>query len=255
MRQETLTVIKDGLSRQRTKGAALKDTLFDLLNGYVTTKKTVRVRPGTLLVETLPAGTFGLVSHDGLFQVFASSDVGGIPAGYKLNLLRAPDDENLAKIHFAVPFLGFLYVAAEFADGDVFHFWLRTADDWAADTGYAFNELAQPAAPTAFIYRATRNGDANALWSAGAPRAVTDKVEPTTQNGFYFEVNQIFGAKAISGTVEPEWDDATDGQLFREYVDGTDAPDDVTPSGPPADNRPPRDTVDRYKRRTVGGSK
>ncbi|KKK82756.1 hypothetical protein LCGC14_2800230, partial [marine sediment metagenome] len=60
-RQENLTVIKEGLNRQRTKGAALKDTLYDLLNGFVSSEKTVKVRPGTRLTETLPANTKGLV--------------------------------------------------------------------------------------------------------------------------------------------------------------------------------------------------
>lgn len=253
MRQENLTVIKAGLSRQRTKGAALKDTLYDLLNGYVTTEKTVRVRPGTLLVETLPAGTFGLVSHDGLFQIFASSNVGGIPAGYNLNILRAPNGEDLAKIHFAAPFLGTLYIAAEFADGGIYHFWLRTSSEWAANTAYAFNELVQPTTPDSFVYRATRNGEANALWTEGAPRAVSDKVEPTTANGFYFEVSQIFGPNAISGVVEPDWDDAVDGELFNENVDGTELPSSAAPPPPAPDDEVPADVEDRYGGRTIGG--
>jgi len=247
MRQENLTVIKGGLNRLRTKGAALKDSLFELLNGFVTLEKTVKVRPGTILETTLPAGTVGLVSFDQKLQVFASTNVQNIPVGYNLNLLRAPDGEVLTRVHFAEPFLGALYIAAEFADGDTFHFWLQESTDWLADTAYDFNELVNPTTPNSFVYRATRNGAANPVWSEGADRVVGDKIEPTVRNGFFFEVVQIFGTLARSGTVEPDWDNAVDGQLINENVDGTLIPDAATPT------RPPRfDELDDERRRRYG---
>lgn len=246
MRQENLTVIKGGLNRLRTKGAALNDSLYELLNGFVTTEKTVKVRPGTLLDETLPSGTKGLVAFDGVFHVFASSTVGGLPSNYTLHVLHSPNGQALSKIHFAQPFLGVLYVAAEFADAAVYHFWLRTADDWSASKIYDFNELAAPTVDNTFIYRATRSGDANILWVADAPRSVNDKVEPTVQNGFYFEVDQVFGAKAISGNVEPDWADATEGELFSETVDGTVVPRTPLPPSPPPDTLVPGTINTRY---------
>lgn len=249
MRQENLTTVKGGLTRLRTKGAALKDSLFELLNGFVTTQRTVKVRPGTILDATLPAGTIGLTSFGGNLHVFASSIVQNIPVGYRLNVLRAPDGEALTKIHFAEPFMGSLYVAAEFADGDTFHFWLRGSDPtWQADTIYAFNAISGPTITNSFAYRATRNGAANPLWTPEAPRIVGDRVEPTVQNGFYFEVVQIFGTLARSGETEPAWNDAVDGELFNENVDGTPDQGPVDPSPPPADNQPSQDDFDRYDR-------
>jgi len=249
MRQENLTTIKGGLNRLRTKGAALKDSLFELLNGYVTVEKTVKVRPGTILDETLTTGTVGLVAFDGKFHVFATSAVAGLPSNYVLHLLRAPDDTAVVtNIHFAEPFLGVLYVSAEFDDGTVHHFWLRDGITWIADNNYDANAIAEPAVDNGFVYRATRDGSANPIWTEGAPRAVNDRVEPTTANGFYFEVTQIFGPKAISGVTEPDWAVVTDGQLINENVDGTNIPAIATPPAPVPDRTVPDNVDDRYER-------
>lgn len=247
-RQENLTVIKGGLNRQRTKGAALKDSLYELLNGYVTTEKTVKVRPGTLLDETLTPGTLGLVSFNGKFHVFASSSVAGLPSNYELHILRAPGADpqpTLTKIHFAKPFLGFLYVSAEFSDGAIYHYWLREGATWAADTAYKFNSVVEPTTPNGFVYRPTRGEDANPLWTPNAPRSVGDKVEPTTENDFYFEVDEVFGSET-SGDTEPDWSEPQEGQIFLDYADGTTVPPDSAPRTPPLDDRIPPELDDRY---------
>ena len=249
MRDVSLTTVKGGLNRLRTKGAAVQDSLYDLLNGYVTTEKTVRVRPGTVLEETLTTGTKGLVAFDGGFHVFASSTVAGLPSNYTLHILRAPDNAALSRIHFAEPFLGFLYVSAEFADGDIYHFWLRTADDWAASTMHITDALVQPTTPNGFLFRATRAEPVNPVWAAGISRAVNDKAEPTEANDYYFEVVSVTGSNPISGTVEPEWDEPEEGQLFLENSDvGSTTP---TPFIPPEipNRRPPGTVEERYGRR------
>ncbi len=245
MRTETLTTIKGGLNRLRTKGAALKDSLFELLNGYVTAERTVKVRPGTLLVHTIPAGTFGLVAYAGTFHVFASSDVSGIDtANFTLHILRAPDGAALSKIHFAEPFLGALYVAAEFVGGAIYHYWLQTAAAWEADTFYNVNQLAAPAVDTGFVYRATRLGPPYPVWTPDTPRTVGDKIEPTVYNGLYFEVVATVGASPRSGTAEPNFD-VTLGTLVKETVDTTDTTPDPTPLPRPDPDRP--DIDDRYR--------
>lgn len=241
MRQEALTTIKAGLSRQRPRGGALKDQLFDLLNGYVTTEKTVRSRPGTTRTATLPAGTHGLVHWDGSFHVFASSSIGGIPAGYTLNIVRSPNGEALSRIHFAEPFLGSLYVAAEFADGAVYHYWLRDVETWQANEPYEFADLVQPTVDNGFRYAPSRNGPSYPQWTANAARALNDRVEPSVFNGYYFQVIEVNGTNPRSGVVEPGWvrdDDIAPGKRYIESVDGTfQSP---TPT-PPADRdrRPP----------------
>ncbi len=245
MRQENLTTIKGGLNRLRTKGAALKDSLFELLNGFVTTEKTIKVRPGTILDATLPAGTVGLVSFDGDLVVFASSLIGGLPAGYVLKVVRAPDDAALSKIHFAEPFLGALYVAAEFVGGAVFHFWLQEAKDWTADTVYDANALVTPTTPDSFVYRATRLGAPFPAWTANTPRVVGDKVEPTTYNGLFFEVISVIGTNSKSGATEPDFDVKV-GEVVIENIDGTLDTPDPTPLPRPPHDATDRDTSGRY---------
>lgn len=250
MKQEALTTIKGGLSRQRTKGGALKDQLFDLLNGYVTTEKTVKSRPGTTLTETLPVGTVGLLHFDGSFHVFASTDVASIPSGYTLNIVRAPDGSALSKIHFAEPFMGRLYVVAEFADGDIYHYWLKTTSAWAANTEYEFSEAVTPTSANNYTYIPKRTGQPNPTWSPGASRTVGDKVEPTIFNGYYFEVITASGTNPRSGVVEPAW--ATDpnivpGKRYIESVDGTFQPPTPTPPRDPDRDSPLDDDLDdRY---------
>ena len=222
MRQEALTTIKGGLNRLRTKGAALKDSLYELKNGYVTVERTVEVRPGTILEHTLPAGTLGLVAYNSKFHVFASDDVSGIDTdNFTLHILRAPDGEDLTTIHFAKPFLGALYVAAEFADGDIYHFWLQDPDAWAASTTYDANKIIEPTTENSYVYRATRLGPPYPKWTPGAPLTVGDKIEPTTYNGFYFEVVAVNGDNPRTGTTEPDFD-VTEGAIVVETVDTTD---------------------------------
>jgi hypothetical protein len=245
MRQENLTVIKGGLSRLRTKGAALKDSLFELLNGFVTTEKTVKVRPGTILDATLPTGTVGLVSFDGDLVVFASSLIVGLPSGYISKVVRAPDGAALSKIHFAEPFLGALYVAAEFVGGAVFHFWLQATKAWAADTDYDVNSLVTPTTSDSFVYRATRLGAPFPVWTPSTPRAVGDKIEPTVYNGLFFEVISVVGTNPKSGLIEPDFDVAV-GEVVIEDTDGTIPNPDPTPVPRPDYNEPDRDIFDRY---------
>lgn len=245
-RQENLTVIKGGLNRQRTKGAALKDSLYDLLNGYVTTEKTVKVRPGTTLTHTLSSSTFGLVHFDGGFHTFASSSV-SVPSGFTLHVLRAPTDNNMSRIHFAEPFLGYLYVVAEFDAAEIYHYWVRTADDWAASKVYEANELVSPTTPDGFLYKATRLGDPYPKWAPNVARALNETIEPTEYNGLYMEAEAVYGS-AASGETEPDWADAEPGQLFIDTPDGAPTQTPSTPNTFPNDRTPPEDIRDRYDR-------
>jgi len=238
-RQENLTVIKGGLNRQRTKGAALKDSLFDLLNGFVSTEKTVKVRPGTRLTDTLTAGTKGLVHFDGGFHVFASTSV-SVPAGYTLHIIKSPNDETLAlkRIHFAEPFMGALYVSAEFTDNKTFHYWLQSATAWVADRAYEINETVEPTTPNGLVYKARRLNGASPAWTANTARALNDVIEPTTENSFQYKVTQVIGPTPTSGAVEPIFPTEV-GAIIIEDIDSTGAP---TSEDPPTTNR----ALDRF---------
>lgn len=250
MRREVLTTVKGGITRLRTKGAALKDTLYDLLNGYITAARTVKVRPGTFLTETLPAGTIGLVAFEGDLHVFAADLVSNIPSGYVLDVLKSPDgDLTISTIHFAEPFMGALYVAAEFSDGNIYHFWVRSAADWEADTEYNLGELVKPTTANGFVYKATRLGNPYPSWTPNAPRAVDDIIEPTTYSGYYFKVISVIGDEPRSGDVEPVWP-TTAGATITEDTDGTAPAPDATPPVPI-----PQDLDEDTARRYVGGSR
>lgn len=246
-RQENLTVIKGGLTRQRIKGAALKDSLYQLLNGFVTTEKTIKVRPGTLLEETLTAGTVGLVHFDGNFHVFANVSV-AVPSGYKLHILKSPDDSALAvtRIHFAEGFLGALYVAAEFTGGTIFHYWLQPADDWEANTDYVVNQTAAPTTPNGFVYKALRLSGANPAWTENTPRVVNDVVEPTLENGFKYTVTDIIGPTPRSGPLEPIWPTKV-GAIIIEDLDDESGTAPTSPDSP-TPRRDPDTFIDDIRR-------
>lgn len=256
MRQIPLTTIKGGLTRLRTKGAALSDSPYDLKNGYVTAARTVRVRPGTFRDYELPDGTIGLTAFDGKLHVFASEFVDYIDEDvFTLHILRSPDgDLALSQIHFAKPFMGALYVVAEFADGGIYHYWIRTASDWEANTVYDLHELASPTAgaENGLVFRATRLGNPYPAWTAGAPRQIGDRIEPTTYNGLYFEVVEVCGSNPRSGSTEPDFD-VEIGALVIEDVDGAGQPGSPTPPAPPPGTNIGDEAERRYVRRGGDG--
>ncbi len=249
-----LTVIKGGISRLRVKGAAPPDVLYDLLNGYVTAEKTVRVRPGTFRRTVLPAITQGLVAFDGSRHVFASEPI-AVPTGYTLHVLVHPDFDGgtanpftIQKIHFAAPFLGFLYVVAEFDVGDtgaesVFHYWLQSSGTWLADHVYKYGDVIEPTVPNGLAYQATRLGAPNISWAPRVPRTLGDVIEPTVYNDFFYTVVDTLGSNPASGTVEPVWPTA-DGARVSEDTDAGSAPPTVVTT--PPTNQPGSDVTDRY---------
>lgn len=89
-----LTAISGGINRLRTKGGADKNSLFDLLNGYVTQAGTVKVREGSnrnanIATYSGAGTTKGLLAYQGKFHVFSSAVV-GVPPGYELHVINHP---------------------------------------------------------------------------------------------------------------------------------------------------------------------
>lgn len=251
MAQAPLTVLKGGINRLRDKGGARADWLYDLVNGYLSEAGTVRVRPGTVRTETLNALTKGLVAFRGGFHVFSHETV-AVPSGYTLHVLVSPESDDtvdppvtytLTKIHFAKPMLGYLYVAAEFSNGSVFHYWLQQGTTWTASTVYKEGDLVQPTVPNGLAYQATRSDAPNPVWAPGVLRDIGDKVEPTVYNGYYYTVIDVAGATPASGDTEPTWP-ASPGATVVENTDTTPAPG-ATPATNPA-TTPGSDVTDRY---------
>lgn len=232
MRTEALANVKVGINRLRDKGGANPSALFDQVNCEVTQAQTIRPRGGTTHRIRLPEGTKGLCVFQDKLVVFASEPVAIPDAEFDCQVLIHPGGGNqqLEKIHFSAPFLGVLYVAAEFDDGSCYHYWLRNPAQWAAATIYLDGQIVQPTTPNGFIYRATRLAAARVGWAPGVPRTVGDEIEPLTYNGYFYTVIDTVGATAASGQVEPAWP-AADGATINEDTDSALVP--VNPNPPP----------------------
>jgi hypothetical protein len=251
----SLTTIKGGINRLRTKGSAPEDSLYDLVNGYVTAAKTIKVRPGTFRVTALPESTAGdeltkgLCAFNGTQHVFADELV-EVPNGFTLHILSHPDatpDEPipLEEINFAAPFMGFLYVSATFTNGDTYHFWLQEGDTWQAETVYKLGDIVMPSDPQGLAFQAQRLTDPNIAWAPNLTRELGDVIEPTVYNDYYYTVVDVQGANPRSGDTEPEWPTA-DGAQVIEDADGAGATSSAPTEMPDPNAQPAPSTSDRY---------
>lgn len=257
MRAVALTSAKGGIDRTRTKGGAKPDTLYDGVNCWVTVSLSIRPRPGTNVDVTLPPGTVGLTTHAGKRVVFSDEyiDLSSFP-NYRLEILTHPTDQatELVAIHFAEPFLGFLYVVAQWDDGAIFHYWLETADVWQADTAYAAGTLVAPSTPNGYYYRANRLTPAGVTWAPDVARADGDKVEPTVYNNYEYTVIETYGDNPRSGSVEPVWP-TIPGATVVEDTQGNAPTTPTTPTTPTGDTTLPPAVIDRYGTgRVTGGN-
>lgn len=254
MRAAPLTVIKDGINRLRTKGGARADSLYDLINAYVTEAKTVKGRPGTYQRATLPSTTKGLVSFEGELHVFTAQFGVTVPTGYVAHVISHPDSDaeeiiDIEKIHFAKPYMGSLYVVAEFVGGDIYHFWLQDGNPWAADTIYRNGAVVRPSTPNGLVYKAVRTSSPYPSWAPNVKRTEgppPDIIEPTIYNDFYYTVVETIGSNPTSGTTEPIWPEEEGARVFEdtEGVLGV----EVNVTQPPPTPQPDPDTTDRYHR-------
>ena len=111
------------------KGPSVSDAnrLRVMDNCYVTTGKTIRQRPGMVLVANLEPGTVGLRAASGKLNTFFS--VGTVTDAnpiFKPNKIPNPTNASLglSKIHYADSFNGFLYVSSEYLNGEIKHHYL-----------------------------------------------------------------------------------------------------------------------------------
>lgn len=237
-RSVALTTVKGGINRQRTKGGALQDSLYDLVNGYVSKSKTIVVRPGTDRVYELPTDTAGdgttkgLMAFQSALHVF-SDELVDVPDGIVLHIITHPDATPevpipLAEINFAAPFMGFPYVAATFTNGDTYHFWLQSGDEWQPDTTYKLGDIVVPSDPFGLVFQAQRLTDPNTAWAPNVLRSLGDIIEPTEFNNFYYTVVDTQGDNPRSGTVEPTWPTEDGARVFEDAEGSADTPPSFT---------------------------
>lgn len=255
-RSIALTTVKGGINRQRTKGGALEDSLYDLLNGYVTKSKIIVVRPGSLRVTELPTNTAGdgttkgLASFEGALHLF-SHESEDVPNGFVLHIITHPDQTAdaeipIQEINFVAPFMGYMYVVATFEGGDCYHFWLQTGDTWTADTTYQLGAIVEPSVPNGLAFQAQRLTDPNPAWAPNVSRTVGDVIEPTEYNDFYYTVVETQGDNPRSGATEPAWP-TEDGAQVIEDADGASTSAAALTEMPDTDAVPSPGIVDRYR--------
>lgn len=161
------------------------------------------------------------------------------PAGTTYSTGEGP---ALRTIHFSEPFLGALYVAAEFEDDSVYHYWLQKANAWQADTMYDLGDLVFPTTANGIAYVASRVGDPYPQWQADEARFdglgysyAQSIVEPSEYTGYCYVCVAVDGPNPRSGTVEPTWPTSEGGQVTERTDTGvpetTPVDSGVAPSG------------------------
>jgi len=234
------------MTRLRDKGGASPESLYELTNGYVDASRAPTVRPGTVLDTTLPAGTKGLCAFAGKLHVFAAEPIDSGNLAYVVNVLIHPDPTyvgGIYKIHFAKPFLGLLYVVAEFDDGGVYHYWLQVPEVWKPNTIYGLNTIVSPTVPRGFVYQTATKSNAPA-WAPNQAKALGDVVQPTTPNGWEYVVTDVTGTPT-TGDTEPAWPTAEGAQVF-EGIDTTSVPSTSSDAGDAAQAAYDQLIRDRY---------
>lgn len=250
MRAVGLSAVKAGIQRLRSKGGANPESLHDLVNGYVTAARSMKSRPGTSWEYALPSNTRGLCVFQGKLYTFSHIQQTLSDDRFVVEAVIHPETPSLAlaDIHFAQPFLGFLYVVAEFQNGDVRHYWLQHRDAWEADTIYQTGDIVEPTTPNGYAYRATRLVQPGVVWAPNVIHDVGDTVEPTTSNGYIYTATSVAGDPPHTGETEPTWI-AEDGAEVIEEA-GALPPDDPTTGVDAIDDVPPA-VRDRYGRRGI----
>ncbi len=241
MRAVALTTANGGINRDRIKGGANPDNLYDLINGYVEQDGSITGRPGSTWVHTLSTNTKGLCAYQGKLWAFSHLTITPSDPNFKVATITDPDNPSSAikTIHFAAPYLGYLYVVAEFMSGNTLHYWLYVTDTWAPKTRYDLGATIQPTVDNGYYYRAHRATDPYPVWEAGVARqdatpGPASIVEPTTFNGFAYTCQSTTGTSPRSGDTEPVWPAFAYGNV-TEYSDlvtpaGTTETGDTTPT-------------------------
>jgi hypothetical protein len=207
MRAVPLMNLKQGINRLRLKGGANPQSLYDLVNAYITVDGSIKPREGTIRAETLDGTTKGLMASDGIFNVF-SNVLETVPSGYVCNVLINPNNvsDTISIIWFAKPFMGFPYVVAQFTSGAVYHYWLQNNGNWAANTVYNTGALILPkTTQTGLAYLANRVSAVNPTWAADTNISLNTIVEPTEYTGYMYKAVAVAGANPHTSSTEPVW--------------------------------------------------
>lgn len=170
----------------------------------------------------------------------------------------------IKEIHFAAPYLGGLYVVAEFdvdstvraQYGDTYHYWVQSSTNkdssnaWQADHNYLIGDVIIPTMPNGLTYIASRRDPANPTWTPNTAEVVGNVIEPTIYNGFKFTATATAGANPTTGETEPTWP-TSDGAIVNE--NSLLANDQTITLAQPAPTTPVPTVPSRYTGGIAGG--
>lgn len=147
-----------GLDLRRGASTSPSNRLRELTNCYITTGKEIKKRPGLELVATLEAGTKGLKAGLGKLNTFyESGTITHANSLFQPNKVAHPTPgiTTVSKVWYCDAFNGYLYLAIEYANGDVKHHYLSDPGAWAAATKYVLGNTVRPATPNGLKYEVT----------------------------------------------------------------------------------------------------
>lgn len=115
-----------GLDTRQLATSADANRLRVLQNGFVTTGRTIRKRPGLKSVCDIQAGTFGLFSGLGKLWTFSTFETEhlNVPDLLGHKKLDDPTDSGIKRIIQVEVFQGFLYVVCEYNNATIKHHYL-----------------------------------------------------------------------------------------------------------------------------------
>lgn len=132
----SINALKGGMDRRHKRISAEPGTLWTLTNGHLTRGGEIERSKKFVSKYALPASTYSMAGINGTLYVFGSLPDPGVPVGVTYQRLQHPDGATLmTKIMDWQPFDGKIYAVAQFADGNVYHYYDGAiVQDWIAGT-------------------------------------------------------------------------------------------------------------------------
>ena len=192
----TFDRFEGGLDLRQGRDTADANKLRDALNIIITAGRSIRKRPGTALGTAVASDASlrqrGLVSVGaGLGTFVAGASTLTPTAGNTVFYVPHPTTpQELAAIWFAQKFAGYWYIAAEYADGSVWHHYLDAPGAWQATTAYSLTDYRTPTTPNGYRYECTTAGT-----SGG-----TEPTWPTTVGGTVADGTAVWTCRAFTIT-------------------------------------------------------
>lgn len=187
---ETGSIVVDtfraGMDRRRERVAGVPGALWTGENCHITRGGDIERAKKFVPVFTLPEGTHSLAAVRGQLYVFGSDDIANeVPLGVQYQRLVAPDSAVMIGVVDVGAFSGKNYVAAEYDDGDLFHYYDGSrVSDWDAFVA---------ATPTAIAARLADKVNSSTVATAAAFGAVITITAKTPGTGFTISVNSVNG--------------------------------------------------------------